>query len=82
MSASLTNAPGPDSFPITSLTWLYLRTVSVEVPRAAALANLLRWMLTDGQPIAAQEGYAEMPPPLVSEVERRVRALRGIRGNQ
>ena len=82
MSASLTNAPGPDSFPITSFTWLYLRTVSVDLPRVAALADLLKWMLTDGQRIAAHEGYAQLPPPLVSEVERRVSAFRGIRGSQ
>ena len=36
-SASLTNAPGADSFPITSFTWIYLRTPSSDSARAAAL---------------------------------------------
>ena len=32
-SASLANAPGADSFPITSFTWIYLRTRSSDSAR-------------------------------------------------
>jgi phosphate transport system substrate-binding protein len=32
-SASLTNAPGADSFPITSFSWIYLRTPSSDATR-------------------------------------------------
>ncbi len=75
-SASLTNAPGPDSFPITSFTWLYLRTDSADLPRTAAVDHLLTWLLTDGQQLAAQEGYSELPKPLLSKLMSRVKALR------
>ena len=75
-SASLTNAPGPDSFPITSFTWLYLRTDSANLARTAAVADLLTWLLTDGQQIAAQQGYSELPKPLLSKLMSRVNALR------
>src|SRR5712692_10074712 len=71
-STSLTNAPGADSFPITSFTWLYLRTHSDDARRAAALADLLNWMFTDGQQLAAQEGYSELPQPLLAKVKTRV----------
>ncbi|HEV2731970.1 MAG TPA: phosphate ABC transporter substrate-binding protein PstS [Terriglobales bacterium] len=74
-SVSLTNAPGPDSFPITSFSWLYLRTTN-DVLRTAAVTDLLKWMLTDGQRIAAQEGYSELPPPLAAEVKSRLDAWR------
>jgi hypothetical protein len=40
-SASLTSAPGADSFPITSFTWIYLRTGSSDSARAAAMGTLL-----------------------------------------
>ena len=63
-SASLTNAPGAGSFPITSFTWLYLHTSASDSRRAAALEDLLNWVYTDGQKIAAQEGYAELPQAL------------------
>jgi phosphate transport system substrate-binding protein len=74
-STSLTNTPGADAFPITSFTWIYLRTLSSEPVRAAALSNLLDWMYTDGQQYAAQEGYAELPPPLLAAVRKKVKDL-------
>jgi len=75
-SASLTNAPGADSFPITSFTWFYLRTSASDARRAAALADLLNWVYTDGQKLAAQEGYAALPPPLLAKVKAKVSSLR------
>jgi phosphate transport system substrate-binding protein len=74
-SASLTNAPGADSFPIVSFTWLYLRTTSTDPARAAALSDLLNWMFSDGQRIASEEGYSELPPPLLEKVRSKVSSL-------
>jgi phosphate transport system substrate-binding protein len=74
-SASLTNAPGADSFPITSFTWIYLRSKSRDSARAAALEDLLDWIYTDGQQFAAQEGYPELPSQLLAAVRRKVKAL-------
>jgi phosphate transport system substrate-binding protein len=75
LSASLTNAPGADSYPVTSFTWIYLRTKSANSTRAAALSNLLDWMYTDGQQFAVQEGYAELPAPLLTAVRKKVKTL-------
>jgi phosphate transport system substrate-binding protein len=74
-SASLTNAPGPDSFPITSFTWIYLRTGAPDSARAAALGNLLDWVYSDGQQFAAQEGYSELPDPLLAAVRKKAKNL-------
>ena len=73
---SLTNASGPDSYPIASFTWVYLRTQSSDSARAAALRNLLEWIYSDGQQFASQEGYSELPPPLLAAVRKKVRDLR------
>jgi phosphate transport system substrate-binding protein len=75
-SASLTNVSGADSYPITSFEWIYLRTQSSDAVRAAALAELLDWIYTDGQGFAAQEGYAELPSPLLAAVRKKVKELR------
>jgi phosphate transport system substrate-binding protein len=75
-SASLTNAPGADTFPITSFTWIYLRTKSTDSARAAALGDLLDWIYTDGQQFAVQEGYSELPPPLLAAVKKKIKDLR------
>lgn len=75
-SASLTNAPGEHSFPITSYDWLYLRTTMGDVERAAALRSFLTWVLSDGQQIAARTGYSELPIPLRVKIGARVRDLK------
>lgn len=75
-TASLSNAPGTDSFPITSFTWIYLRTSSSDSARAAALSNLLGWIYGDGQRDVLQEGYAALPPPLLAAVTKKAKDLR------
>jgi phosphate transport system substrate-binding protein len=75
-SASLTDAPGADSFPITSFSWIYLRSKSSDSARAAALHDLLNWIYTDGQQFAVQEGYAELPSPLLAAVRSKLQDLR------
>jgi phosphate transport system substrate-binding protein len=74
-SASLTNSPGADSFPITSFSWIYLRTGSSDSARAAALGNLLDWVYSDGQQFAVQEGYSELPAPLLTAVRKKIKSL-------
>jgi phosphate transport system substrate-binding protein len=74
-SASLTNAGGADSFPISSFTWIYLRTKSTDSARAAALGDLLDWIYSDGQQFAAQEGYSELPPQLLAAVRKKIKEL-------
>jgi phosphate transport system substrate-binding protein len=75
-AASLINAPGADAFPLTSFTWIYLRTQSADSARAAALGDFLNWIYTDGQQFAVEEGYAELPPPLLAAVRKKVKDLR------
>jgi phosphate transport system substrate-binding protein len=74
-SASLTNTAGADSFPIASFTWIYLQTKSTDSARGAALSNLLDWIYSDGQRYAVQEGYSELPPPLLASVRRKAKDL-------
>jgi phosphate transport system substrate-binding protein len=74
-SASLIDTPGADSFPITSFSWIYLRSSSSDSVREAALSNLLVWIYTDGQQFAVQEGYAELPPPLLAAVRKKAKDL-------
>jgi phosphate transport system substrate-binding protein len=74
-SASLTNAPGPDSFPIASFTWIYLRTPPPDSARAAGLGDFLDWIYSDGQQFAKQEGYSELPQPLLAAVRKKIKEL-------
>ncbi len=74
-SASLINAPGADSFPIASFTWLYLRTSTPDTKRAAALSDFLDWAYSEGQKIADRDGYSELPPQLLAKVKAKAVSL-------
>jgi phosphate transport system substrate-binding protein len=76
LAASLTNAPGAESYPITGFSWLYLRTAAPDSQRAKALADLLSWMLSSGQEIAVHEGYLPLPTPLLAKARAKVDSLR------
>jgi phosphate transport system substrate-binding protein len=73
-SVSLTNAPGENSYPLTSLTWLYLPAHPSTAARGAATTELVQWMLGEGQTLAHLEGYTELPPPLLAKVKARLMA--------
>jgi phosphate transport system substrate-binding protein len=74
-SASLANAPGADSFPIASFTWIYLRTSPSDSARAAGMSDLLDWIYTDGQRSAVQEGYSALPPQLLAAVRKKATTM-------
>lgn len=73
LSASLTNAPGADSFPIASFTWIYLRIPPPDSAREAALGDFLNWLFWEGQEFAGQEGYALLSPPTLAAVRKKVK---------
>jgi phosphate transport system substrate-binding protein len=74
-SASLINAPGADSYPITSFSWIYVRTKSPDATRAKAMKEFLDWIYTEGQQYAAQEGYSELPTPLLVALRKKAKEL-------
>ena len=75
LAASLTNPPGADSYPISSFTFLYVRPSARDQRRTTALVGLLNWAYSDGQSIAIQEGYSDLPKPLVAKVLAKVSAM-------
>jgi phosphate transport system substrate-binding protein len=74
-SVSLTNVSGAESYPITSFTWIYLRTPASDAARAAALSDLLDWIYTEGQHSAVLEGYSALPPQLLAAVKKKAKSL-------
>jgi phosphate transport system substrate-binding protein len=73
---SITNAPGKDSYPIASFTWLLIQESPKDKPRGRVVNDFMRWALTDGQRYCAELGYAPLPKKVVAlemEALRRVR---------
>jgi phosphate transport system substrate-binding protein len=75
LTASLTNAPGANSFPITSFTWLYTRPSAHDPRRTAAMVGLLNWAYSNGQEIAVQEGYSKLPEALVIKILAKIKTI-------
>ena len=73
---SITDAPGADSYPISSFTWLLVRPDTPDEAKARSLKTFLEWMVTDeAQQMAAGLHYAPLPAPVVELVKQRITTL-------
>ena len=73
---SLTNAPGKDSYPISSFTWFYVPAVAKDSLRGRAVAEYLRWVYTSGEKIAQEQGYSPLPEELLAKVMAKAQSIR------
>jgi phosphate transport system substrate-binding protein len=69
---SITNAPGAESYPISSFTWLLIPVHSTDPAKAKALADFLGWMLDHGEDEAAAMTYAPLPKPVQAMVRKSI----------
>jgi phosphate transport system substrate-binding protein len=73
---SLTNAPGKESYPISSFTWLYVPAIAKEPGRGSTVASYLKWVYTSGQKIAQERGYAILPPEVLEKAAAKAATVR------
>jgi phosphate transport system substrate-binding protein len=64
---SITNAPGKDSYPIASFTWLLIPQPSKDAKKGQVIKDFLQWMSTDGQKMTQQLSYAPLPASVVAQ---------------
>ncbi|HEV8177803.1 MAG TPA: phosphate ABC transporter substrate-binding protein PstS, partial [Gemmatimonadales bacterium] len=70
---SITNAPGQDSYPIASFTWLLVRKEDPDTARARTIHQFVAWMLEPpAQRMAADLHYAPLPVPVIELVRRKI----------
>jgi phosphate transport system substrate-binding protein len=72
---SLTNAPGPDAYPIASFTWLLIYKDQPNEAKGKALVKFLWWAIHDGQKHPAGLLYAPLPAALVKQIEAKVKQI-------
>jgi phosphate ABC transporter phosphate-binding protein len=58
---SIANAPGKDSYPIATYTWLLFPKDIADKNKQEVMKDLLRWVLTSGQRTCSALGYAPLP---------------------
>ncbi len=64
---SITNAPGPTAYPISSFTWLLIPAKIGDATKRDAIKGFLKWMLTDGQSYNEGLLYAKLPKLVVDK---------------
>lgn len=72
---SITNAPGKDSYPISSFTWLLIPIKAQDGAKGKVIKDFLQWMLDHGQSEAAGLYYAPLPKEVADKVRATVAGL-------
>jgi phosphate transport system substrate-binding protein len=72
---SITNADGPNVYPISSFTWLLVPARIQDTAKKKAITDFLRWMLTDGQAMVEGLSYARLPQEVVAMEQKVLAAI-------
>jgi phosphate transport system substrate-binding protein len=74
---SITNAPGKDSYPIASFTWLLVKKDDKDAGKARLIRDFLTWMISDeAQGLAKELKYAPLPAEVRTLVAERIKTLK------
>ncbi len=72
---SITNAPGPNSYPISSFTWLLIPQKFDDASKGKAMVDFLNWMLDHGEAEASAMSYAPLPKPVEDRVRMTIKSI-------
>lgn len=61
LRVSITNAPGPDAYPISSFSWIIAPQADPNTANGKVLNDLLSWIVKSGQSESAALSYAPLP---------------------
>ncbi len=69
---SITNAPGPTAYPISSFTWLLIPARISDAAKRDAIKGFLSWMLVEGQTYNEGLSYAKLPKTVVDKEKKAI----------
>ena len=73
---SMVNAPGEGAYPIAGATWLLVYQQQKDAAKGKKLVEFLKWMVNDGEKMAAGLEYAPLPEALRERVLQRVETIK------
>ncbi|MGH9149881.1 MAG: phosphate ABC transporter substrate-binding protein PstS [Acidimicrobiales bacterium] len=73
---SLTNASGPDAYPVTGATWLLVYENQADEAKAKAMVNYLAWTMEQGQVLAPTLKYSPLSPELRTLAISQIRKIK------
>lgn len=75
LRASIVNADGARSYPISGFTWILAYKNVTDEPKAIALTRMLWWATHDGQRFNGDLGYAPLPAEIIKRGEEFIRGI-------
>jgi phosphate transport system substrate-binding protein len=69
---SMTNAPGPQAYPVSGVTWLLVYQKQQNADKGRKMVEFLKWALTSGEEMATRLDYAPLPQTLRDRVLKRI----------
>ncbi len=72
---SIVNAPGADSYPISSFTWILVYQHQTDAAKGRKLIDFLNWALTEGEAEAPPLDYAPLPSAMAASVKARLTTI-------
>jgi phosphate transport system substrate-binding protein len=72
---SIVNQPGPETYPISGLTWMLVYQKQTDKAKATALTRMLWWAITDGQQFNEALQYATVPPQMVAKCQDMIKKI-------
>ncbi|MGO8760164.1 MAG: phosphate ABC transporter substrate-binding protein PstS [Terracidiphilus sp.] len=72
---SITNAPGANSYPISSFTYLLIPTHPTDMAKEKVIKDMLSWCIKSGESEVSTYSYAPLPDALKAKVLQSVYAL-------
>lgn len=77
---SITDAAGPDAYPIAGMTWLLVYQKQADAEKGKKLVAFLDWALGDGQKAAPELHYAPLPPAVAAKAKASLGKITGADG--
>jgi len=72
---SIVNAPGKDSYPISSMTWILVYQNQLDRVKGQKLIDFLRWAYTSGEKSAESLDYAPLPAAMRANLTKRLATI-------
>ena len=72
---SIVNAPGKDSYPISSMTWILVYQNQLDRVKGQKLVEFLRWAYTSGEKSVESLDYAPLPTAMRVQLEKRLASI-------
>jgi len=73
---SITNPPGKNAYPIASFTWLLIPSRFADATKGKTIVDFLNWMLDQGEPMATQLDYAQLPENVKDKVRAKIKEIK------